>query len=318
MKRNKRRIRWSRNKNLLQLIIIAIILFTGVVTVIYPVVSNMLYEINKSELITDYDTVVEDMSVDELEEEFRKAQDYNEGLLTADVVLTDPFDPTALEQAGKEPYASLLNAGGNGIMGYVEIPLIDVYLPIYHGTAAKTLEQGIGHLENTSLPVGGTGTHSVLTGHTGLAGEKMFTDLAEVQENDIFYIHVLGRTLAYEVDQVEIVEPEDTGLLLIDREEDYVTLLTCYPYGVNSHRLLVRGVRTDYIQAKVTEEAAGREVKSRWESEYEKALIMCAAIYIPVTLLLLWFLRKKKRGKRQGKRKRVLSHRRKGVVDREH
>lgn len=277
------------------LVFIGIILLTGIGLVAYPIVSNIFYEINKSELMAHYDDASDAMPLEEKAEALRKAEEYNASLLTADVVLTDPFDPSVLDRAGEEPYASLLNINGDGIMGYVDIPLIDAYLPIYHGTAAATLEKGIGHLESTSLPVGGTGTHAVLTGHTGLAGEKMFTDLTALEKGDLFYVHVLGNTLAYQVDQIEVTEPEDTSLLLIDREADYITLLTCYPYGINSHRLLVRGTRTDYQEARAREENGSREAESRWDSEYRKALILCVILYIPLTILILFFIRKKKR-----------------------
>lgn len=287
----KSRIKKSR----LPLVFIGIILLTGIGLVAYPIVSNIFYEINKSELMAHYDDASDAMPLEEKAEALRKAEEYNASLLTADVVLTDPFDPSVLDRAGEEPYASLLNINGDGIMGYVDIPLIDAYLPIYHGTAAATLEKGIGHLESTSLPVGGTGTHAVLTGHTGLAGEKMFTDLTALEKGDLFYVHVLGNTLAYQVDQIEVTEPEDTSLLLIDREADYITLLTCYPYGINSHRLLVRGTRTDYQEARAREENGSREAESRWDSEYRKALILCVILYIPLTILILFFIRKKKR-----------------------
>lgn len=287
----KSRIKKSR----LPLVFIGIILLTGIGLVAYPIVSNIFYEINKSELMAHYDDASDAMPLEEKAEALRKAEEYNASLLTADVVLTDPFDPSVLDRAEEEPYASLLNINGDGIMGYVDIPLIDAYLPIYHGTATATLEKGIGHLESTSLPVGGTGTHAVLTGHTGLAGEKMFTDLTALEKGDLFYVHVLGNTLAYQVDQIEVTEPEDTSLLLIDREADYITLLTCYPYGINSHRLLVRGTRTDYQEARAREENGSREAESRWDSEYRKALILCVILYIPLTILILFFIRKKKR-----------------------
>lgn len=242
----------------------------------------------------DYESSVEELPKEETEEEFQKAREYNESLLSTSVTLTDPFDPNALENAGKEPYASLLNVRGDGIMGYVEIPQIGVYLPIYHGTAAKTLEKGIGHLENTSLPVGGKSSHSVLTGHTGLSGEKMFTDLTELKKGDIFYLHVLGELLCYKVAQISIVEPEDTGLLKIKHGEDYVTLLTCYPYGINSHRLLVRGSRISYEEAVQQQKAMRRPYESQWNEEYLKGVAVCIAVYVPITLAILWFLKRKR------------------------
>lgn len=297
-----------RNRKFFLPLLIALIFLIGIGTVAYPYVSNLFYEQSKSEVITAYDEAVKNVSQEEVGEELAKAREYNESLLTADVVLTDPFDPSALDRAGEEPYASLLNVDGDSIMGYVEIPLIDVNLPIYHGTSAEVLETGIGHLESTSLPVGGTGTHAVLTGHTALAGKKLFTDLTELQTGDVFYIHVLGDTLAYQVNQIEIVEPENTGLLLIDRSRDYVTLLTCYPYGINSHRLLVRGERTELSEALEQETVQDREIQSRWEQEYQKAVILCIIVYIPLTFLIIFFLKRRMRQLHRRMKRDTASH----------
>lgn len=297
-----------RNRKFFLPLLIALIFLIGIGTVAYPYVSNLFYEQSKSEVITAYDEAVKNVSQEEVGEELAKAREYNESLLTADVVLTDPFDPSALDRAGEEPYASLLNVDGDSIMGYVEIPLIDVNLPIYHGTSAEVLETGIGHLESTSLPVGGTGTHAVLTGHTGLAGKKLFTDLTELRIGDIFYIHVLGDILAYQVNQIEIVEPENTGLLLIDRSRDYVTLLTCYPYGINSHRLLVRGERTELSEALEQETVQNRQIQSRWEQEYQKAVILCIIVYIPLTFLIIFFLKRRMRQLHRRMKRDTASH----------
>lgn len=297
-----------RNRKFFLPLLIALIFLIGIGTVAYPYVSNLFYEQSKSEVITAYDEAVKNVSQEEVGEELAKAREYNESLLTADVVLTDPFDPSALDRAGEEPYASLLNVDGDSIMGYVEIPLIDVNLPIYHGTSAEVLETGIGHLESTSLPVGGTGTHAVLTGHTALAGKKLFTDLTELQTGDVFYIHVLGDTLAYQVNQIEIVEPENTSLLLIDRSRDYVTLLTCYPYGINSHRLLVRGERTELSEALEQETVQDRQIQSRWEQEYQKAVILCIIVYIPLTFLIIFFLKRRMRQLHRRMKRDTASH----------
>jgi sortase A len=148
-----------------------------------------------------------------------------------------------------DSYNSLLNFDGSGIMGYLEIPKIKVRLTIYHGTDEPTLENGVGHLEGTSLPIGGNSTHCVLSGHRGLPSAKLFTDLDKLENGDLFYIYILGETHAYEVDQVLVVEPTQVESLKITPEQDYVTLLTCTPYGVNSHRLLVRGHRTEVREA---------------------------------------------------------------------
>ena len=281
-------------KQRLPLALIFLIFAVGIGAILYPIISNFFYEKNQSKLVTDYEEAVKDSSAAEREEQFRLAQEYNESLLGASVTLTDPFDPDALDQAGKEPYSSLLNLNGDGIMGYVEIPLIDVDLPIYHGTSGKILEKGVGHLENTSLPVGGESAHCVLTGHTGYPGKKLFTDLTSLEAGDVFYLHVLGSTLCYQVDQITVVEPEDTSLLKISYGEDRVTLLTCYPYGINTHRLLVSGSRIPYDQAVSQEQAMDRKTDSQWSIAYGKGVLICLAVYVPLTLLILKLLKKRR------------------------
>ena len=185
-----------------------------------------------------------------------------------------PFTKDALIKAS-ESYDTLLNVREDGIMGYVEIPAIGVNLPIYHGTEESTLDRGVGHLLGSSLPVGGTATHCVLTGHSGLAGQKMFSDLNLLKAGDLFFLRVMGETLAYRVTDIYTVLPEDTGKLTIDAGRDLCTLVTCTPYGVNSHRLLIRGERTEYEEAvSVIEDAEFTPVEeSTWGDEYRHGLI---------------------------------------------
>lgn len=185
-------------------------------------------------------------------------------------------------------------------MGAVEIPSIDVYLPIYHGTDSKSLEKGAGHLENSSFPVGGKGTHSIISAHTGLPSAKMFDNLTEVKEGDIFYIHVLNRTLAYEVNQIKVVMPENISDLLINKNRDYVTLITCTPYGINSHRLLVRGERIPYREAKKKDKSESK-TNNMW-----KAYAFVGVLAV-VLIILLWYYyhirpKKKKARKKQVRR----------------
>lgn len=297
----------DKKKIPLPVILILILLLIGIAVILYPIVSNVIHEINRSEIKTDYEAQVKDMEETEIEQMYRLSREYNESLLSANIVLTDPFDPSRLEDAGAAPYPDLLNVQGDGIMGYIEIPLIDVELPIYHGTSEATLQKGVGHLEQTSLPIGGTGTHTVLTGHTGLAGEKLFTDLPELKKGDVFYLHILDNVLAYSVEHIEIVEPENTELLKINRDRDMVTLITCYPYGINSHRLLVQGERTEYDAAKKQEASMNRKVDSIWEKQYKRAIIICIAIYVPLTVLLLILIRRKK-GHKKGKEEEDSDH----------
>jgi sortase A len=211
------------------------------------------------------------MDTSELDAARAAASAYNETLLT---VPDKPFTKDALIKAS-ESYDTLLNVREDGIMGYVEIPAIGVNLPIYHGTEESTLDRGVGHLLGSSLPVGGAATHCVLTGHSGLAGQKMFSDLNLLKEGDIFFLRVMGETLAYRVTDIYTVLPEDTGKLTIDAGRDLCTLVTCTPYGVNSHRLLLRGERTEYEEAvSVIEDAEFTPVEeSTWGDEYRHGLI---------------------------------------------
>ena len=238
--------------------------------ILYPLIANYLSEKNRSLIETQYTEAIKQMDTSELDAARAAASVYNETLLT---VPDKPFTKDALIKAA-ESYDALLNVREDGIMGYVEIPAIGVNLPIYHGTEESTLDRGVGHLLGSSLPVGGTGTHCVLTGHSGLAGQKMFSDLNLLKEGDIFFLRVLGQTLAYKVVEIYTVLPEDTGKLMIDTGRDLCTLVTCTPYGVNSHRLLVRGERTEYEEAvSVIEDAEFTPVEeSTWGDEYRHGL----------------------------------------------
>ena len=284
-----------------------LIILIGIGCILYPLVSNYLYEKQQDIIITEYTEVIEDTDSELLAEALAAAQAYNEKLLTSTAVLTDPFDPDAF-QTDDEEYASLLNLSGDGIMGYIEIPKIDVLLPIYHGTSDAVLEQGIGHLQNSSLPVGGAGTHAVLSGHTGLADKRLFTDLTELEEGDYFYITVLGETLVYQVDLISVVEPYDTSLLQIESDQDYVTLLTCTPYGVNDHRLLVRGVRTivesddsDETTLVIADDSDDGTYSSQWLEEYKRSVkigLACVAGTLAVLIAADYVWSHRYRGRR--------------------
>lgn len=279
----------------LPLLGILLVLLTGIGFIAYPLVSNSLYEKDKSLVTTEYEKEAEAVEDEETAALLAEAYQYNEALMKANIVLTDPFDPSILEQQGSDPYMSILNYATDGVMGYLSIPLIDVKLPIYHGTSMEVLEKGIGHLEQTSLPVGGEGTHCVLTGHTGLAGKRMLTDLTQLEEGDVFYLNVLHETIAYKVVRIAVVEPEDTTLLRISREKDLTTLVTCYPYGINSHRLLVTGERTTYEEAVVQEQTMVRETEEVWKEEYKKGVYQCLKVYVPLLLVGILLIRRKRR-----------------------
>ncbi len=228
-------------KILLIIAIIFIIVGTGIF--LYPSISNYFAEKNHVEAIRNYDKIVAGIGEDSIKKEKEKAQTYNENL-SGDPV-HDPF-VFGSGYALPENYKEVLNLSEDGIMGYIQIPKILVDLPIYHGTSEEVLEKGVGHIQNTSVPIGGNSTHSVLTGHTGLPNAELFTRLDELVVGDIFYIHVLNDILTYKVYEIKVVLPDNIDELRITSGEDLVTLVTCTPYGVNSHRLLVKAERVEY------------------------------------------------------------------------
>ena len=258
----------------------------GAALVAYPFVSNYLYENGQQEVIYSYQQEMEEIGAtdsDALSVARSDAEDYNEVLASGSVQITDPFDPDAVPAEGVLSYNDLLDLSGNGIMCFLEIPCINVDLPVYHGTSEHVLREGVGHLENTSLPIGGESTHTVLSAHTGLVDKKLFTDLTLMEIGDLFYIHVLGETHAYEVDQILVVEPTDLDALTIEQGEDLVTLVTCTPYGINSHRLLVRGHRVPYDpeEAEQVEQHTG----SVWMQQYLSAI--CVGFGVLVAVLVV-------------------------------
>lgn len=264
----------------------------GVFLMAYPFISNYLYERRQEEIIYGYQEKVERLAQDDREELFQKAVEYNDWLRNSSVILTDPFDPEEVKKNTGEEYHRILNPDGEGIMGYVEIPKISVFLPIYHGTSEEVLNRGVGHLENTSLPVGGEGTHCVLSAHTGLSDKKLFTDLILLETGDSFYIRVLNETLAYQVDDIRTVKPEDTAWLYIVPGQDHVTLVTCTPYGVNSHRLLVRGRRIPYVPEEKEETEPAKQV-SPWMRQYRRAVLGGSFLLLAVLLILRIYGRRK-------------------------
>lgn len=227
---------------------IILIFVAGIGVMSYPLVSSVINNIESRNHVEEYTKTTKQMSSEETLEMFKRAEEYNHSL-TNNVIITDPFDEKAYKKIGAN-YEKALNVDGNGLIGYIDIPKINVYLPIYHGTTDKILAKGAGHLQNTSLPVGGESTHSVISAHTAYPGETFFDYLTDMQEGDEFYVHVLDRVLKYEVDSIKVVLPEKTDDLRVIRGEDHVTLLTCTPYSINTHRLLVRGKRVAYDDSK--------------------------------------------------------------------
>ena len=278
-----------------QKIIPIIIIMFGFALLSYPFISNYIFEKSDGSTIRSYDKNVKTYDQKQKDKAFQEAKEYNEDLVRSAVQLTDPFKVTT-SNGETFIYNNILNIDHTGVMGYLEIPCISVNLPVYHGTDAKILERGIGHLAASSVPVGGKSTHSVLTGHTGLSTAKLFTDLTEMKKRDLFYIHVLDRILAYKVDQISIVKPEDTEKLQIIKEKDYVTLVTCTPYGVNDHRLLVRGVRTKYRKEQQSS-IRPRNKDSQWMRTYKKAIMIGFAIVIILILLSKTFQKFREKAK---------------------
>lgn len=226
---------------------------------LYPLAGELLSERYHSDIETTYTAAIADTDDVELTAQREAAQQYNAMLSGAAI---------AEGGASAPPLAYVQQLTAGGVMAYVDIPKIGVYLPVQHGTDADTLEKSVGHVVGTSLPVGGESTHAVLSAHSGLASSKLFSDIDQLAEGDTFYIHVLGEVLAYKVDAIHTVLPTDTRLLQIEEGEDYVTLVTCTPFGVNTHRLLVRGHRIPYTPEQATAAAVEKPVTSSWTQHY--------------------------------------------------
>ena len=273
-------------------ILIILIFLAGLSLLLYPFVANEWNTYRQKQLISSYETAVsrkEAAGEIDYEAEMEKAQAYNEALLPS--ILPDSF---AIAEAADEPdaeYMSALNIAGDGVMGTVEIPKIDITLPIFHTTEEEILEKAAGHLEGSSLPVGGESTHAVITAHRGLPSAALFTDLDRLEEGDHFLLHVLDETLCYEVDQILTVEPDDTGALEVEEGEDLVTLVTCTPYGVNTHRLMVRGHRVPYAEEEV---AAENVPLSRISLHTSYLLWVVAGLAVTGAFIIFLYLRDKK------------------------
>lgn len=235
-------------------IFIVIIFLFGLSLLLYPFIANQWNDYRQKRLISSYDQTVAEQEASEgidYEAEWERAEAYNEALLPS--ILPDSF--AVAEASGEdEEYMSCLNITGNGMMGKVEIPKIDITIPIFHTTEEEVLQNAAGHLEGSSLPIGGENSHAVISAHRGLPSAALFTDLDKLEEGDHFLLHILDDTLCYQVDKISVVEPEDTAVLAVEDGEDLVTLLTCTPYGVNSHRLLVRGHRVPYELEEIKDE----------------------------------------------------------------
>lgn len=260
-------------------IFFSIVMIIGIGLMLYPSITNLVNEGHQTVAIADYDKVTESLSEKEKEKIWNDALEYNQ-LLSSNNVMH-------LNKTNEAAYQKTLNVTGTGIMGYIKIPKCNIELPIYHGTSKEILQVGVGHLEGTSLPVGGKGTHCAVSGHTGLPSSKMFNNITELKEGDLFMIKTLGKTLTYKVDNIKVVLPNDAKSITRVPGKDYCTLITCTPYGVNSHRLLVRGHRTKNIYPEPN------------VSKVDKIAIMM--ILIGIVMLVSWFwsgIKKKRKRKR--------------------
>ena len=290
----------KKKKNFICNIFFLLVFLAGAGVFLYPTVSDMWNQYRNARLVSRYDEAVTDLSDNEYEKLWNEAKEYNAEHPVNSIV--DAFgekDDYVLTQ----PYDQVLDPNGEGLMGSIEIPKINAKLAIYHGLSKTVLEKGVGHVEGTSLPVGGKSTHAVLAAHRGLPSAKLFTDLDQMKKGDIFILHILGKNLAYKVDQIRTVLPEETGELDIVEGEDHVTLVTCTPYGVNTHRLLVRGIRTKYAEGEIRND----ETISQRLAVTDPRKVLAGGFAVLVVLILLIYLSVRYRDKKR--RLRQLSER---------
>ena len=266
----------KKNKNRITTVLLALVFLAGLSLLLYPTVSDYWNSFHASQAVAAYAQEVADLNGAEYDRLLEAARDYN-------ARAAQRSNTFALTEAEQEEYQSLLNMDGTGIMGYIEIPNIKLSLPIYHGTEESVLQIAVGHLDWSALPVGGEGTHCVLSGHRGLPSAKLFTNLDQLREGDTFTLRVLDEVLCYEVDQIRIVEPQDTAALLPEPRQDLCTLVTCTPYGVNTHRLLVRGHRIE------TPDSADA-IRVTSDAMQIEPILVAPAVGVPLVLLAVAIL----------------------------
>lgn len=282
-------------------IVIILIFLAGLSLLLYPFIANQWNNHRQKQLIGNYESVISDKEAAgniDYAAEMKKAEAYNDALLPS--ILPDSFAVADASTETDSSYEDSLNIAGDGMMGIVEIPKIAINLPIYHGTGDEVLQKAAGHLEGSSLPIGGESTHAVISAHRGLPSASLFTDLDQLEIGDHFLIHVLDETLCYEVDQILVVDPEDTSALAVEDGEDLVTLLTCTPYGVNTQRLMVRGHRVPYEEQAVADEQtplSGLSLHTNY------LLWVVVGIVITGVFILILFIREKKLQKKAAKQK---------------
>lgn len=276
----------KKKKGNLITILLILILLVGLSLLLYPTVSDYWNSFHQSRAIVTYAENVAKIDDNTYEQLWEEATAYNQTLF-------GKKDRYFMTDEEREKYEGLLDVSGNGIIGYIEIPEINCSLPIYHGTDESVLQIAVGHIEGTSLPVGGESTHCVLSGHRGLPSARLFTDLDKLENGDIFIIRVLDETLTYEVDQIRIVLPTELSDLDIEKGKDYCTLVTCTPYGINTHRLLVRGHRIENVEETKT-------IRVTADAMQIEPLLVAPAVAVPILIVLLIILLLPKRSKKRG------------------
>lgn len=270
--KNKKTVQKKKNSNASTIILVAIF-FVGLCILLYPIVSDFWNEKRQSQVIINYDDMITGLPAEDYTDSFAKADAYNEKIRNMNL-------PFLNHKNIKEEYYGTLDVNGDGMMGYITIEKIKIQLPVYHGTSDKVLNSAVGHVEGSSLPVGGNSTHAVLSAHRGLPSAKLFTNLDKLEIGDVFTIRILDRTITYQVDQILIVLPQETDELNIVAGEDYCTLVTCTPYGINTHRMLVRGTRIENLEPE-------RVINVVTEAYKIDPLLVTPAVAAPMLGLLL-------------------------------
>ena len=283
-------------KERLTIFLFILMIVVGLGIILYPIISNQVYQKYYQDVIGNYERTVTKQKNSQNEKLIEEAREYNHSLTSTNIV--DAFQNPNRESSSE--YMSILNVNDKGMMGYISIPKIDVRIPIYHGTSSNVLQKGVGHLEGSSFPVGGENTHAILSAHRGLPSSRLFTDLNQLKEGDIFYIYILDQVFAYQVDQILVTEPSETEALKIVDGKDYVTLVTCTPYAINTHRLLVRGERIDY----------NRDVEKQTQIDMSLStadVILYVGLTIAVVLIIVAVIMLIRYKKKKGKNRQISS-----------
>ena len=277
-------------KERLTIFLFILMIIVGLGIILYPIISNQVYQKYYQDVIGNYERTVTKQKNSQNEKLIEEAREYNHSLTSTNIV--DAFQNPNRESSSE--YMSILNVNDKGMIGYISIPKIDVRIPIYHGTSSNVLQKGVGHLEGSSFPVGGENTHAILSAHRGLPSSRLFTDLNQLKAGDIFYIYILDQVFAYQVDQILVTEPSETEALKIVDGKDYVTLVTCTPYAINTHRLLVRGERIEYNSDTEAQVAVDKSLSTADIILYVSLFVAIVFIILAIVALIRY---KKKKGK---------------------